>query len=116
MSKLVEVAGEGFQDVVGGFGPDERLRVLVPGFDPGADVGFEFFDAAVGAAAQFAVGQLGEPAFDEVEPRGVGRGEVQVEPGVLGQPLLDLRGLVGGVVVTDQVQLQVFWGCWRRWS
>jgi len=34
--------------------------------DPGKDVGFEFGDAAVGRSAEFAVCQLGEPAFDEV--------------------------------------------------
>jgi hypothetical protein len=48
-----------------------------------------------------------KPAFDEVEPRGAGRGEVQVEAGVLQQPLVDSRGLVGGVVIQDQVQVQV---------
>ena len=36
----------------------------------------------------------------------VGR-EVEVEPGVLEQPLLDRRRLVRGVVVQDQVQVQV---------
>ena len=29
---------------------------------------FEFGDAAVGGAAELAVGQLGEPALDQVEP------------------------------------------------
>jgi hypothetical protein len=47
-----------------------------------ADVGFQLGDAAVGRAAEFAVGQLGEPAFDEVEPGGAGGGEVQVEAAV----------------------------------
>ena len=31
-------SSEGSQDLVGRFGPDEGLGVLVPGLDPGADV------------------------------------------------------------------------------
>jgi len=30
-----------------------------------------------------------EPDFDLIEPRGVGRGEVDVVPGLAGQPALD---------------------------
>ncbi len=56
------VCGEGVEDLAGGFVPDEWLGVGVPLVDPAADVGFEFDHAAVGGAAQFAVGQLGEPA------------------------------------------------------
>jgi hypothetical protein len=41
------VGGEGFEDLVGGLGPDERPGVLVPLVGPVADVGFEFGDAAV---------------------------------------------------------------------
>jgi hypothetical protein len=58
------VCGEGVEDLVGGLGPDEWFRVGVPGLDPGSDVGFEGGDAAVGGSAEFAVGQLGEPALD----------------------------------------------------
>jgi hypothetical protein len=58
----------------------------------------------VRGAAQFAVGQLGEPALDEVDPRRDGGREVQVEPGMAQQPFLHRRGLVRGVVVADQVQ------------
>ena len=58
-------------------------------------------------AAEFAGGQLGEPAFDEVEPGRKGGGEVQVKAGMPEQPLLDRLGLVGGVVVQDQVEFEV---------
>jgi len=51
-------------------------------------------------------GDLAEPSFDEVQPRRARGGEVGVKPGVLGQPLLDLRVRVGPVVVHDQVQIQ----------
>lgn len=40
-----------------GFGPDEGFGIGVPFVDPLADVCFELEDAAVGEAAEFAVGQ-----------------------------------------------------------
>ena len=49
------VVGEGFQDVVGGFGPDEGPGVLVPLVDPLADVGLELGDAAVGRPLVLAI-------------------------------------------------------------
>ena len=48
-----------------------------------------------------------EQAFDLVDPGGSGRGEVDVEPGVAGQPGVDLGGLVGGVVVADEVDVEL---------
>ena len=57
-------------------------------------------------AAELAVGQLGEPPLDQVHPAGTRGCEVQVKAGVAQQPLFDFRGLVRGVVVTDQVQVQ----------
>src|SRR4029450_5403452 len=65
------------------------------GLDPGGPVGFEVGDAAVAPAAQLAAGQFGEPPLDEVEPAARGGREMQVEPGVRGQPGLDRGSLVG---------------------
>jgi hypothetical protein len=45
----------------GGLCPGERLRVLVPVLDPGADVGFEGLHALVHAAADLLGGQVAEP-------------------------------------------------------
>ena len=64
-------------------------------------------DALVDAAADHLVGEEAEPAFDLVDPGGAGRGEVHVEAGMAGQPRLDRGGLVGAVVVADQVDVQV---------
>src|SRR5204863_447151 len=50
---------------------------------------------------------LTEPAFDEIQPGTTGGSEVQLEPRVGGQPLVDRRRLVRGVVVADQVQVQL---------
>ena len=70
---------DGVEDLVGGLGPHERLGVLVPFVDPAADVAFQVDDGVVCGTAEFAGGQFGEPALDEVEPGRRGRGEVQVE-------------------------------------
>ena len=44
---------------------------------------------------------------DRLEPRAAGRGEVQAEAGVFQEPLVNRGGLVGGVVVADEVEVQV---------
>src|SRR3954454_7917802 len=49
------------------------------------------------------VGGKPDPGFDLVDQGGAGGGEVQVEAGVVGQPVADGGGLVGGQVVADQV-------------
>src|SRR4051812_30755187 len=85
------VAGDRFEDLFGGFGPDVGAWVLVPVLDPGADVNVESADAGVRAAAQQLGGQLSEPALDEVDPAAGGRGEVQDEARVAGEPAFDLR-------------------------
>jgi hypothetical protein len=57
----------------------------------------------VDSTADDLVGDLVEESFDEVEPAGAGRGEAQVAQ----QPAFHGRGLVGGVVVWDQVDVQI---------
>jgi hypothetical protein len=98
---------EGLEDVVCGLGPDVGSGVLVPEFDPVPDVGFEGLDALVGPALEQFGGQLTEPAFHHVEPGRAGGDEVHVEPGVGGQPFLDDVGFVGGVVVADDVHVEL---------
>lgn len=60
------------------------------------------------ALPDYVVGELAEEAFDHVHPGGAGRGEVQANAGVLCYPVADGRVLVGGVVVDDEVQRQLF--------
>ncbi len=71
------------------------------------DRGDQVGDAVEDAAADRFVGQLAEPALDEVEPGARGRGEVEVEAGVFGEPGVDVGVFVGAVVVEDQVQLSL---------
>src|SRR4029450_5008865 len=102
----MKISGQVVEELVGGLGPDERLGILVPRLDPSPKVGLQLGDAAVGRAPQLAVGQAGEPALHQVQPGAVGRGQVEVEAGMAQQPSLDLWGLVGPVVVADQVHVQ----------
>src|SRR6266550_8313259 len=59
------------------------------------------------AAADEFRGDLGEPAFDQVEAGRAGWDEVQAEAGVAYQPAADGLGLVGGEVVADDVHGEV---------
>ena len=67
---------------------------------------FELRHAAKGAAADLLHRQLGEPAFDETQPRGVRRREVHVEARAFGEPVPDQRRFVGAVVVHDDVHVE----------
>src|SRR5207247_18651 len=68
------------------------------------DGGNQFRDTAKHAIAQAFGGDVTEEALDHVEPGRRGGGEMHMEPRVLGQPLLDLRMLVRGVVIADQMK------------
>ena len=60
------------EDVVGRFGPPERLWVGIVLFDECGDGGFQRDDAAVNSTSELAFAQQSEEAFDLVEPRGAG--------------------------------------------
>ena len=62
------VASEGFFDIAGGLGPYEWPPEHILSVTPLADVGLKLGDAAVRSPAELAVGQLGEPPLDQVQP------------------------------------------------
>ncbi len=95
-------SGEGVEDLVRGFGPDEGFRVVIVDLQIAFDHGFEFAGAAEGAAADLLLGQRCEPALDQIDPGGAGGSEVHLEAGPLGQSIADKRGLVGTVVVHNE--------------
>jgi hypothetical protein len=101
------VAGQAFEDLLSALGPHEGTRVLVPGGGPGGDVGRQVFDIAVRRALQLHGGERREPPLDEVHPRAIGRGEVEVEAPVAQQPFVDERGLVGLKIVEDHVHVEL---------
>ena len=75
--------------------------------DEGGDVGAQGRDAAMDAAPDLALGDQSEEALDLIEPGCAGRGEVDVPARSLGEPVADQRGLVGGVVVHDQMHVEI---------
>ena len=56
------------KDVIGGFGPAERLWVIVVLVDERGDRAVERGDAAVGAAAELPLGEQREEALDLIDP------------------------------------------------
>ena len=53
------------------------------------------------------MGDEGEETFDLVEPGGIGGREVNVPTRTAGEPSLDLGMLVGGVVVDDEMDVEL---------
>ena len=96
----------GGEDIVGGFGPAEGLWVGVDGVEVGSDRGLQFRGRAVDAAADLLFGDVGEEALDLIDPRAGGRGEVNMPSRPRAEPLSDRLGLVGGVVVHHEVDVE----------
>src|SRR6516225_6990313 len=60
-----------------------------------------------GAAADPVAGDLGKEALDHIEPGSRGRCEVQMEARMGLEPALNGSGLVGGIIIDDQMQVEV---------
>src|SRR5664280_2814961 len=96
-------APDGLNNFVGIGSPCEGFRFGVVFDDEAIDGGLQIDDRYENAAFQSPPGELGEEAFDGVEPgRRCGR-EVEGPAWMPGQPLAHLRMLVGCVVVDDGV-------------
>jgi len=76
------------------------LNVSHDGFD-------QLRHTAERAASDALLGDFAKPPLDHVEPRTRGWGEMQVESRVALEPCLDSLVFVGGVVVDDQVQVEL---------
>ena len=96
---------DGGDDAVRIGGPDEGLRFCVVLADEAVDGGLEVDDGAEDAALEPALGELGEEAFDGVEPGAGCRHEVEGPARVAVEPLAHLGVLVRGVVVEDGVDV-----------
>src|SRR5712664_3797237 len=95
------------EDGFGAGGPLEGLWVLVSMLDPLVNRGLEFGDVVEGSSPDALASDFGEEPLDEVEPGTGCRREVQCEAFVSHQPALHGRRLVGGVVVEDQMQIEM---------
>lgn len=69
--------------------------------DEALDGKLELFDGSEHAAFEAPIGEFSNEAFDSVEPVGGGWREVEGPARVLGEPFLDLRMLVGSVIVDN---------------
>src|SRR5678815_5514198 len=100
-------APEGFLDDVGRlFGPDKRCRVSIPLGEIPLDVADKRAQGVEGAAAHGLAGEDAEPRLDHIEPRGPRGREVEVDPGMRGQPRLHRgRRVRGGVVAVSYTHL-----------
>ena len=89
--------------------PDEWLAVRVAEGDVGVDRADEVRHAPEVAPPDALVGQLAEPALDEVEPGRARRREVEMEAGTgrRGEPLHHLGMGVRPVAVDDEMELQL---------
>ena len=79
----------------------------------GADEAIDFFDEVGGgierAATDSASSDEGEEAFDLVKPGGVRRREMDVPTRTACEPSSDLGMLAGGVVVDDEMDVELGW-------
>src|SRR5258708_30328577 len=73
----------------------------------GIDLPLEFSHRLEGAAADRLVGDQRKPTLDLVEPRAIGRGEMDVETWPPREPGTHPWMLVGGVVVADQMHVEL---------
>ena len=96
-----------FDDGACGSRPDEERGVGVVLVEVVIDGHLQVDDGVEHATTYALSGDLGEEALDQVEPGRRCRREMHVEAGMTGQPRLDLGVLVGGVVVGDQVDIEV---------
>ena len=101
------MAESGAEDVIGGFGPFEGFGVLVCRVDVVEDGALQLLGGAMDAAPDLLVGQQPEPALDLVQPGGAGGCEMGLPARPFGEPVADRLGLVGPVVVHDDVDVEI---------
>jgi len=94
------------QDVLSGFGPDERFRSGIVMAEVLVNRLNELGDAAEDPTANAPRCEVAEPAFDQVEPGTRRRDEVQVEPRMPAHPPMHGGMLVSRVIIQDQMQVE----------
>ena len=85
------------EDLISRLAPDHGLRVLIVHVEKLANRELQGGHAAMRPAAELFGRECREPAFDEIEPRGRGRRDVQMETG----RLANHRWMSGGVCVLN---------------
>ena len=93
----------GGDDPVGIGSPDERLGAAVVFGEKTVDRGLQIDKRTKDATFEAAARELGEEAFDGVQPGGGGRREVKCPARMSNEPGSDFGMLMAGVVVEDHV-------------
>ena len=83
--------------------------MLVVGLEVQADGVLQGAYAVVGTRAHLALREEPKPALDLVDPRGVDRCEVQMEPGMAPQAPIDRGSFVSDAVVHHEMDIEVGW-------
>src|SRR4029450_701547 len=83
---------DAFENLIGGLDPDERFRVRMMRVNEFTNRRLQLCDAAVNPSPKLFVGQLGKPAFDQIQPRSVSRREMDMKARPLGEPVSDQGG------------------------
>src|SRR6202044_3300083 len=96
------------EDAFGIGGPGEGPWIRVCFCDEAVDCRFEIADGAEHAALETPSRELGEGAFDGIEPRGRSRREVQGPARMSLQPFADFGMFVSGIVVDDGMDRLAF--------
>lgn len=94
-----------FRNLVNLFGPHKRFWILVIQSNVFFYLGNEVRHTVKYSATNPLSSDLCKPSLDEVQPRATGRDKVKMKPFVLAQPRLDIRMLMGPVVVHNQMEV-----------
>ena len=94
------------EDFIGGFGPEKRFRIFVGEVNILFDGGFQSLSGAMNTSFNLPFGEQGKPTFHQIEPGGTGGSKVEMKTRMFDQPSMDSRGLVGCVVVQNQMDLK----------
>ena len=101
-------AFDGGKNFVARFLLVEGLGLLIVVKDEVLDGGGELTDACVASALDFTRGEQREPSLDLIEPGGVCGREMQMKAWPFLKPSFDQVGLVRGIVVEDEVDIELF--------
>lgn len=96
-------------DLVRCRGPGEWFGVVVPVCDVDVDGADKLTQRPEGSSPDGLFGDDAEPDFYLVEPGAAGRGEVEGDVRMAGEPLVDIGSGMGGQVVEDDVDSRPLW-------
>jgi len=95
------------KNIIGRLCPSERFGIFVDDVEIVENCLFQFRRGTMDTSAQLVVGQQREEPLDLVDPGSGGRREMDMPARAFGEPVSDLIGFVGGVIVHDDVDVEI---------